>query len=128
MSGSRLELRVEVDLGADADTAEVDEQALLLRADLLELDVDSVERPSAGPAPEGARAVDAIELGTLLVELTTGMIVPVVHSIRAWVARRQTRSVKLTLDGDSIELSNASDSEQQQILEAFFARHVSAAG
>jgi hypothetical protein len=128
MPSSRVELRVEIGLDTDADAAELDAETLQLRGELLELDIDSVERPSAGLAPEGARAVDAVELGTLLVQLTTGLIAPVVHSIMAWMTRRHTRSVKLTVDSDSIELSNASASEQQQMLEAFLARHANAAG
>jgi hypothetical protein len=48
---------------------------------------------------------------------------PIVQVIQGWIARRASRSVKLTIDGDSIELSNASADEQRQLLQAFVARH-----
>jgi len=47
----------------------------------------------------------------------------VIGAIEAWVARRRTRTVKLTLDGDSIELSNVTAADQRRMLEAFLARH-----
>jgi hypothetical protein len=121
-----LRLRLDVGLGEEADAAELDDETAQLRDELLELDVSRVERPTAGPAPEGARAAEVAVLGTLLVEVGRGVIGGVVRAIEAWVVRRRTRSVKLTLDGDSIELSNVSDADQRRMLEVFLVRHVPA--
>jgi hypothetical protein len=54
MPAERLSLRIELDVDADAGAEERDEAARALRADLLDLDVDSVERPETA-APDGSR-------------------------------------------------------------------------
>jgi hypothetical protein len=118
-----VSMRLEVALDADADAAEFEDETALLRSQILELDVTSVQRPSGGPAPEGTRAGDVALVGTLLVGAGREMIGPVIRAIEAWVTRRRMRSVKLTLGGDTIELSNASSDDQRRMVEAFISRH-----
>ena len=48
------EMRIEL-FEPDADLEALDELTRSLREELLELDVDSVSPPTAGPAPAGAR-------------------------------------------------------------------------
>lgn len=55
----RVKLRVDIGVDADADARELDGETLELRRELLELDVDAVERPTTGPPPPGTRAVEA---------------------------------------------------------------------
>jgi hypothetical protein len=124
MAGPGIALRLEIGLGPDAETAELNDAASQLRRELLELDVDNVQTPSGGPAPPGTRGVAAAEIGTLLVAAGRVAIGPVVQAIQSWIARRSSRSVKLTIDGDSIELNNASADDQRQLIESFLARHV----
>jgi len=126
MTDDQIALRVDIGLDPDADATELDQETLQLREELLELNVDAVNRPSAGPPPQGTRAVEAAVLGTLLVELGRAVLGPAVQAIAGWVARRGTRSVKVTLDGDTIELSNASQEDQREILKTFLARHSNA--
>jgi hypothetical protein len=64
--GERLSLKIELGADDDAGADEQDELTRALREELLELDVESVERP-AGAAPEGTRGVDAVGLGTLVI-------------------------------------------------------------
>jgi hypothetical protein len=45
-------LGIQVELGPDADDEEVAEATLQLRRELLDLDVDSVDLPTASPRPE----------------------------------------------------------------------------
>lgn len=123
MSGPGIALRLEIGLGADAEAAEFNDAASQLRSELLELDVDSVRAPSGGPAPPGTRGIEAAEIGTLLVAAGRAAIGPVVQAIQSWIARRSSRSVKLTIDGDSIELTNASADDQRQLIESFLTRH-----
>lgn len=124
MADDLLMLRVDVRLDEDADAAELDAETVQLREELSQLDVDRVERPTSGPAPPGARAAEAAVLGALLVEVVLPLLGSVVRAIEDWVARRRTRSVKLTLGKDSIELSHVSDADQRRMLEAFLVRHV----
>jgi Effector Associated Constant Component 1 len=121
MSTERLSLRVEVDGEPEADAQERDELTRALRDELLELDVDAVDRPET-PAPEGARGA-GIELGTLLVTFGQGALGLVTSTIARWAARRSGRSVTLELDGDRIELSGVSEDDQRRLIETFVARH-----
>jgi Effector Associated Constant Component 1 len=123
MRDESVRLRVDVGLGLAADPVELDDETMRLREELLQLDVDAVERPRAGPAPEGTRAGEAAVLGTLVVAVGRELIGSVIRSIEAWFTRSHSHSVKLTLDGDCIELSKVSDADQLQLLEAFLARH-----
>lgn len=119
------ELHVELGLAADADAAELDEAAVRLRNELLELDVDRVTRSTAGAQPSGARAAEVLALGGLVVTLArnAGTIASVVRSLQSWLARDRSRSVKLELDGDTLEVTGVSSREQERLIEAWIARH-----
>ena len=122
VSSERLTLRIELDTGEQADAEERDDVARALRRDLLELDVERVERPVV-PAPDGARAAEAIALGTLLVTLGPQALGGACSAIKEWVTRRADRRVELEIDGDRIVLDGVSDEERRQLLELFVARH-----
>lgn len=125
MPAEWLNLRIELDADADAGAEERDELTRALRAELLDLDVESVERPET-PAPDGARGAGAVELGTLLVTFGQGALGLVTGTIARWVQRRGGRSVTLELDGDRIELSGVSAEDQRRLIETFVARHAEA--
>jgi hypothetical protein len=114
---------IAVALPDDADAEELDAAARALRDELLELDVAAVDRVPAGPVPEGARAVEASVLAAMAVQLGQATLGAVLGTIRAWVGRGADRSVKLTVDGDTIELSHVSGDVQQELIAAFLARH-----
>ncbi len=121
-------VRVEIEVGVepDANADELDEATLQLRGELLELDVDDVQRTAAGAPPPGARAVEAALLGTLVVTAAKDLVGEVVRAVADWLGRRRNRSVKLQIDGDSIEVTDPSADDQRQLIEAFLARHVPA--
>ena len=110
---------------AGSDPARLDELTTRLRDELLELDVEGVERVGAGPAPDGTRAIELAAIGALLV--TTGqsveIVAKVVSAVRGWLRRDpdSARVVKVTLGDRTIELTGAS-SEQQDLLVAEFLR------
>jgi hypothetical protein len=124
MPAEWLNLRIELDADADAGPDERDELARALRDELLQLDVEAVDRPHAA-APAGARGV-GLELGTLLVTLGQSALGLVASTVARWVARRGGRSVTLELDGDRIELSGVSEEDQKRLIETFVARHAEA--
>lgn len=112
-----------------ADDARLEELALLLRQELLTLDVRAVEPYREGEAPDGSRGGLAAIAGVLSVSLAPGLQVlgSVVSVVRDWLRRSGSgRTVKLTIDGDVIELSGASDQVQQQLVDAFVRRHAGA--
>jgi hypothetical protein len=123
LSESKLELRLEVGVEPDADAVELDEAAVQLRWELLELDVATVKRLPGEAPPQGTRAADATLLGGMIVSLGQEAIGAVVRTIQAWVARSSRRSVKVTLGEDSIELTNVSGEDQHRLIESFLARH-----
>jgi hypothetical protein len=126
MAEHPLALWVEVRLEPDAEAAELEDAASQLQQELLGLDVDAVERPPGEPPPPGTRAAEAALLGTVVVAAGRTAMAAVLHTIRSWVARTASRTVRITLDGDTIEVANASDEDQRRLIEAFLARHESA--
>jgi hypothetical protein len=123
MSEPGVGLRLEIGIEPDAEAAEIQEAASQLRDELLELDVEAVRVPAGEPAPPGSRGIDAGALGTLLVAAGHVAIGPIVQAVQSWVTRRATRSVKLTIENDSLELTNVSPEDQRRLIESFLARH-----
>jgi hypothetical protein len=126
----RTRLAVEVSAGPAADAEELDELVGQLRRELLELDVESVERARGGPAPSGARAVDVLALGTLLVSLVDpATVLPaVVAAVEVWLRARGQRSVKLELGGDVLEVTGLSSGDQRRLIDGWLARHARTTG
>jgi hypothetical protein len=115
-----------IQVGADqADEEEIAELSSQLSAELLQLDVTSVEQATAGPAPEGSKGLELVAVGTLLVRLLTSS--PVLSSItgtlKSWLSRRPGRSIELTLDGDTVKVTDISAEDQRRLIDAWIARH-----
>lgn len=72
-------------------------------------------------APEGAKG-SGLEWAQLVVTLT-GSLPTVVGTIRSWLGRHARASITLTIDGDSITISEPSDAERAALLEAWLGRH-----
>jgi hypothetical protein len=117
---------VGVDLvAADASDEELYELATRLRQELLEADVIDVRRLRGGEAPPGARAVDVQALGSLLmtVSASAATLRSVIDGMRRWLGKDRTRRIVLSLDGDSIEITAASDEEQRNLIDLWVRRH-----
>ena len=111
---------------ADDDAEALDALTVALRRDLLDVSVvESVERPSAGPPPPGARGVDLLSVGTLLVTViqAAGGLQAVAGVVQAWLSGQPDRSVTLTIDGDSIVAGGLSGADQARLVTAFIERH-----
>ena len=119
-------LGVQVVIGADGDAEEIADAIFQLRRELLDLDVDAVEIPSAGEPPPGSKAVDVAALGALVVHLANSQLLgAVVTAIGSWLAGSSRRSIKLELDGDALELTGVSSKEQRRLTDEWLARHTS---
>ena len=103
-----------------------------LRGELLQLDVEDVTALQAGQPPPGSRAFDVATVGALLIALGQSAegLRSVVSAIRDWLRRGEgtQRTVRLELDGDALELSQASTADQAQLIELFVARHTRGEG
>lgn len=118
-----IELRVGIAPGSDDE--ELAELTIRLRRQLLDLDVATVDRPQTGDAPIGAKGVDPIALGTLVVTLarSRGALTALAKVVQRWVASQHNRTVRLELDGDTIELTGASSRDQESLVELWINRH-----
>jgi hypothetical protein len=119
------QLQINLLVDDDVSAYEMDELTAAMRRELLLLDVESVDRPSAGPAPEGAKGIELAALGELIVSLgqATPVLSQVVAVIKAWASRSPKRTVKLTIDGDTLELGGLSEEDQGRVARDWMARH-----
>jgi Effector Associated Constant Component 1 len=125
------ELRLQIsEEGADAERLAA--LTSYLRTELLQLDIGNVVVPQPGEAPPGARAIGAAAAGALLVALGQSAegLRSLVSVIGDWLRRGNgtPRSVRLELDGDALELSQASTADQERLIELFVSRHAVARG
>ena len=111
-------------LEPDAEAEEIAEATLQLRHELLDLEVEAVELPSAGEPPPGTRAVELAALGALVVSVAQSkLLAAVVTAVRAWLGGSPPRSIKLELDGDVLELTGVSSKEQRRLTDEWLRRH-----
>ncbi|MEV5500859.1 hypothetical protein AB0M50_36250 [Nonomuraea fuscirosea] len=114
----------------DSDSERLDKLTRFLRGQLLELDVEDVTPVRTGPPPPGARAVDVAMIGELVVSLgqSAAALQAVLGTVFQWMGRRgeAKRMVRIELDGDVLELSQASSDEQVRLLKLFADRHAPA--
>jgi hypothetical protein len=110
-----------------AEAERVAELTRYLRQELLDLDVDDVTSVPGEEVPPGARAVDVTQIGSLLVALGSSAtaLSQVVTVLRGWLGRcRDERpSLRLTLDEDVLEISEASDEQVTEAFDLFVQRH-----
>jgi membrane-associated two-gene conflict system component 1 (EACC1) len=111
--------------------AEVDDEAgerlaRGLRADIIGLDVDSIEPVAGGRAPDGAKSADPVTIGAMVVAMSAsgGVFTTVIGTLREWLDRHSGRHrISVTIDGDTIELDRASAVQQQELVDAYVRRH-----
>ena len=96
MSENPAELFIELSL-EDGDRAELDDLTHQLRAEVEELNVDSVEEVSAGSAPHGTKAADFSAIGQMAVTLAPTIIPPLFDLLKSWVQRKPSTPVKVTV-------------------------------
>jgi hypothetical protein len=117
-------LGIRVAVWPDADAEEVAASTEQLRRELLDLDVEAVEQPTAGAPPPGAKGIELAALGTLVVTVAQSQVLPVVvATVRSWLASSPQRGIKLELDGDVLELSGLSSREQRRLTDEWLGRH-----
>ena len=123
---------VMVERGADAER--LDLLTGHLTRELRELDDVTVD-PARVEPPHGARAGEALQVGSLVVTMLSSASLPqLLTAVRGWLGRGTTttagaaRSVRLELDGDALELGHATPEEQDRLVELFVRSHQTSAG
>ena len=119
-------LAVRLEGGPDVDDEELAELTRRLRNELLDLDVDDVvPEAAAGEGPAASKGVAIGAIGGLLVQfvLSPEGLRSVVSGVRSWLSRQDIRSVKLSLDGDTCEVSGLDSDEQRRLVDLWIDRH-----
>ena len=94
-------LRLTLQVGAEeVDSEELDRLTRQLRADIRELDIESVAL-ATGTAPQGAKSIDLVSIGALIVQLTPTALPALVHLLQGWMQRGGGREVKVEVHSGS---------------------------
>jgi hypothetical protein len=124
MDRHRATLVLQIATGFDSDSEEISRATAQLRRELLDSDIDTVEAPSAGEPPPGAKGVNVAALGALIVNIADShLLAVVVTAVRSWLAGSSQRSIKLQLGGDVLELNGVSSKEQRRLTDEWLARN-----
>lgn len=114
------QLRIDVGAGADGDAEELQMLTMLLRAELLALDVDDIVQAPGEPSPEGAKGPAAVSAGTLLITLSNSAVVAaLVTAFRSWLKRNKGRSITIRLGKDRFDASNVPAEELAGLIETW---------
>lgn len=117
MTSTEVQLALTV-TEADADPERLDELTGHLLRDLRELGAESVERPSGGAAPGGAKG-DALALGALALVAVPAFLPKLVEFLQAWSLRgeSQGRRVKIKMPtGLEVEFTPEKKLSQAELL------------
>jgi hypothetical protein len=106
-------------LGDDAE--ELAELAGWLRGELLDLDVQGVDRLPGEAVPGGAKGVADVA-GWVLVQLGPEALRVVLAKVADWVTRND-RMVEVSYGGDTLKLGRATREQQEKIIDGWLARH-----
>ena len=112
----------------DADREEAERLATRLRAEIRGLDIDTLHALSDGAPPEGAKAVDPVTVGAVVLAVSApgGVLATLVGTLRDWLGRQSGKHrVSVTINGDTVELERASADERRELIDAFVRRHSS---
>jgi hypothetical protein len=125
--------QLQVSLSEDgADDERLDTLASYLRDELLRLDVEDVTALRIGEPPPGSRGLEIAAGGALLVSISQSAerLGAVVTAIKRWLSRSDgtPRTVRVEIDGDTLELSGASQADQQRLIDLFVSRHSGPSG
>jgi hypothetical protein len=128
MNDSRKDLmiaKIVVQPDIDVDAEELDQLTHELRERLLdEAVVDSADvEISADPVPERAKSQYASIADTLVLALSPVTLHSLIQLAQSWLKNRPVRTIKITIGGDSIEISNPDKDDQRKLIESFTAKH-----
>jgi hypothetical protein len=120
--------QLQVSLSEDgADEERLDTLAGYLRDELMQLDVEDVTALGIGEPPPGSRGLEIAAAGALLVSISQSAerLGAVVTVIKRWLSRSDgtPRTVRVEIDGDTLELSGVSPADQQRLIDLFVSRH-----
>jgi hypothetical protein len=84
-----------IDAQDDVNPEELDQLTDQLRAELEDLDIESVSFVHGQLTPPGAKVLDPITIGALAIVVLPAVLPKVVEFIQAWTLRSEVQSVKI---------------------------------
>ncbi len=114
---ARLDLCIATD--AEAEAEELTRLAVQLRQELRELNIESAEPATAGPAPPGTRSGELLTAGALIVMLVRSpeLFKLLIEAVQSWISRGGERSVELEINGDKLKLTGISQRDQREVIQ-----------
>ena len=112
------------DPAGDPTSEELADSLAMLRDDLLELDVDAVEPLRDDRPPDSSKGMAADVAGWLAVQIGAAGLQSVVDLVVSW-ARRNDRTVEITLGGDVLKVSGIDRGQQAALIEEWLTRQQS---
>jgi len=100
------------------DPEEIDRIAYQLCSEIREYDVESVDLIRGEPTRQGAKSLDAVALGGLMVVVSPILLTKFLEFLHAWALRREGRTVKIkiqTEDGTMLEVDVPSSMSPTEI-------------
>jgi len=98
-----IRLILQVEAGPQADPDQIDRQTRTLIRELRELHIESIEPARLANPPPGAKAGEAIALGSVVVSVLPSILETVILFLRDWSSRSSDRRVKLRFQvGDNL--------------------------
>jgi hypothetical protein len=123
-AGGAVESRLTVEVVGPADE-ELQELLRHLSTELsdLPLVVTTVSRDVA--APPGAKGIptELTELLSIRMIFSREYVQKLLATVHHWVARQRGATVKVTLEGDTVELTGASSDQVERLVKLFVDRH-----
>jgi len=114
-------LDLNISLHDDVDGEELDRLTRQVRDEIADLDVDTVKLAPGKDLPAGAKG-DPITIGSIIVALTSaGVFTGLVEVLKAWVLRREGRTVKFKakVQGQEVEMTYSQSSTSPQEMGQF---------
>jgi hypothetical protein len=94
-SDKLIDLDLALDMGDDVDREELDRATRILRSEIDQVGVESVELRAGQAVPEGAKAVDPVAIGSLLVSVLSATLPKLIAVLHSWVTVSGGRKIKL---------------------------------
>jgi hypothetical protein len=125
MAADQLHMRVGL-TASELDDDALAECVTMLGEELSQLEVDEVSAPSEGEAPPGAKGVELLAVGALVVKFARSqkLLTRVVDVVRDWLTRNDADSVRMEIDGDVIEVKGSvTPEERKALIDSWVQRH-----
>jgi hypothetical protein len=123
MAAYVIEIQVAVAIHPEASAEELGGVTDALQGELIQLNVEALERPYWMVPPPNTRAADMPALGVMVVEVTPPVVEAVLTTIADWLGQEDRAIVRAVIGGDAIDLTQDSVGSERQLLEQFIARH-----